>query len=242
MDLDAGDFDAVIPYKGTGGGNSQQGNEIPNAGKEGTREPQSIKTSHKWDRRKVIDWGSIREAMVAGMSAEDCAARYGSTSGSIRVRSHAEQWPTPERVKREAEKQIAEAQERLQRAREMRQRPPGPRAELRDGAEFGGEEGLMASSAGSGSENIAVMLASDLVGMAESGTLHAARRALRSLKQAPESLPIRGASDLAILAKLLRSMAGLDSPQVAVNLELFSSQAPAPESLGVAIDLETGEE
>ena len=85
-------------------------------------------------------------------------------------------------------------------------------------------------------QNLTAIISDNLTEMAESGTLAAARRALRSIKSAPESLPIRGASDLAILAKLLRSMAGLDSPQVAVNLGLFASQQPDAASLGVVID------
>ena len=258
MELDSGDFEPVGELGASEAveTESQSHKGSKGAEKEAVGEPQIIKTPHQWDRRKLIDWPKIKDAILAGMRVEDAAQRYGSTVGSIRVRSHAEQWPTPERIKQAAERQIKEAQERLLHAKMLRAngRPAangnggggkgtgnggsGVSGDGEEGDGFDREGGEMASKTGSGSENLTVTLAGDLVGMAESGTLQAARRALRSIKQAPESLPIRGASDLAILAKLLRSMAGLDSPQVAVNLGLFTSNQPDAASLGVVLEAE----
>jgi hypothetical protein len=264
QELDAGDFEPA-PHMASPVAseqpieNASQSSKGSKGAMEGAAgEPQLIKTKLRkgdWDRRKIIDWQSIKEAILAGMRVEDAATRYGSTVGSIRVRSHAEQWPTPERIKQAAERQIKEAQERLLHARMLRAngRPAANgnggggkgtgnggnvAAGGEEGDEFDGEGGEIAYKAGSGSENIAVTLGGDLAAMAESGTLHAARRALRSLKQAPDSLPIRGASDLAILAKLLRSMAGLDPPQVALTLGLFTSSQPDAASLGVVLEAE----
>lgn len=268
QELDAGDFEPLPQVAGDNSieteSQSHKGSAERSKGKEeAVGEAQSIKTSPKrdWDRRKVIDWDSIKEAMIAGMGAEDCAARFGSTAGSIRVRSHTEQWPTPERIKREAEKRIREAQADLQRAREMRQRKPGTKAgwkQERDGIDDGtgiGEGGwnvdessgewggLSPSSVTSRQNSTLVMLAEDRAAMAEQGITEAMSIGLNSLRSAPRRLEIRTISDAHAAMKLLKNGAGLDSPQVAVNLGLFTSNQPDAASLGVVIDdcAETGD-
>lgn len=278
QELDAGDFEPVTSGAGGVETESQSGKGSKGAKQGGNGEPQTIKTSpHTWNRRKIIDWRAVEQAAIAGVSYPVLAKEYGTTPESIKVKAHQGQWPTPERVRKEAEKRIKEEQARLHRAKLVRANG-GPLSEeqersllnpsLRESgpgwgddsdgegwkeqdAQEAGSDSGGAGSARSGEgeastaltgvsrgRSVSVVVSENLADMAESGTLHAARRALRSIKSAPDSLPIRGASDLAILAKLLRSMAGLDSPQVSVNLGLFTQVPPDSASLGVVLDAE----
>lgn len=277
IELDAGDFEPLpqvaapvasesIETESQSGKGSKGAKEGGSGGAGSIGSPQTIKTSPKrdWDRRKVIDWDSIKEAMIAGMGAEDCAARYGSTAGSIRVRSHTEQWPTPERIKREAEKRIREAQADLQRAREMRQRKPGPMARPPSNGfdEFDGSEtwrleeaggngeaggivdwnsgeggGLRASSATPRRNSNLVMLAGDRVEMAEQGITDAMRHAFSAIKRAPK-LTIETLAELQVAMKLLKNGADMDGPQMSMSLGFFTSSQPDAASLGVVLEAE----
>ena len=87
-------------------------------------------------------------------------------------------------------------------------------------------------------EIVAATITDSMDEMAQTGLMATMKRAFRSVMQSADFFPVESLQDLNTAAKLLKTCAGLDSPQVAVNLELFTSVQPDTASLGVVLDAE----
>ena len=91
--------------------------------------------------------------------------------------------------------------------------------------------GKVGFSARESNENATVMIVDDLLANGIRGTLAAQKIALRSILDAPDSLPVTSPSDLQSLLKTVRIASGQDKEGTTVNVAIGGgwSEWPEPE-------------
>lgn len=235
LDLDSGDFEPVNTAAGGVETESQSrkgsGNRVREEGGS-----YSIKTSPSVLKNKeAVDWEAIKQAAIAGVMYPQLERQFGISQGRIRTMACRKQWPTPDRAKAQAEAKLREAQAELHRAK------------LRRAGRSEEAEGVTAVTIplieASRREIVAATITDSMDEMAQTGLMASMKRAFRSVMQSADFFPIESLQELNTATKLLKTCAGLDGPQVAVNLGLFTSNQPDAASLGVVIDdcAETGD-
>lgn len=185
----------------------------------------------------LIDWDAVQLSAVAGVPYPALALKHGMVddqgrpdTNAIRQRAFREKWPVPAAVRKRARNQHKAAIESQNEARQkiqaklvtgdITEHPKIPVTVVTGGV-------LKAKT----NEIAAVTITDDLLANGIRGTLAAQRIALRSILDAPDSLPVTSPSDLQSLLKTVRIASGQDKEGTTVNVAIGGgwSEWPEPE-------------
>lgn len=183
-----------------------------------------------------IDWKAVALAASAGVPYPAIARKHGvltpdgrPDTNAIRQRAFREKWPVPKRVHESAKRQAREA---LKAHHELHQsgaaeklgyeiKPLKPVTEQKPVT--------MGFSAAQSGEIATVTVTDDLLANGVRGTLAAQKIALRSILDAPDSLPVTSPSDLQSLLKTVRIASGQDKEGTNVNVVVGGNWSDWPE-------------
>jgi hypothetical protein len=172
-----------------------------------------------------LDWQAIRLAAVAGVELNTIALCHGLTdeygkpdTQAIRKRAQRENWPTPNKVRQAA---IEAAKSSIAH----------------------GDMGVVPNVSQGVSESLSgakatVTVTQNLLQNGQTGSLAGQQKALRSILNAPDSLPIGSIGDLQAAVKLVRLVAGMDtqdSTRLSISLLGGNASLPDVESIDVEV-------
>ena len=167
-------------------------------------------------------WDAIKQASIAGVDDPDLADQFGVTRGAIRIRRLREQWPTPAKA-------MARAQEKAARLRAEHDQARGvtpvtvtrPAKPVTSPVTLDvGSETVTDCNRGvtEGSETLD-LVADSLLERGLQASHIASRIALRTLQSVQHlTQPVESLTDVNVAMKIARTAAGMDRPDVAVNV------------------------